>query len=276
VSEPSVVAAWAQHQFAAKAFCEVTSAFESAGVPCLAVKGIVLSRLLYEAVEQRPMVDVDLRVRPRDLERARRAARDRGWSVKSTSRQLGTFEMHVEHTLVEIESTIGPPGVCAIGVGEMLERAATVTSPELGSHLEPELHDHALLLCVNAFKDKLVLAQTHAREDLLRLGALPKFDPAVLVHRAHHARLTTLVGIVARWLGTDPRAEAWRRAADALPRRRRWYRAAYARAVRSSPEGVVASGLARAASDSPLLRGKAVFLGLVGTLARVLDGGGSA
>jgi hypothetical protein len=177
----------------------------------------------------------------------------------------------VDRTLVEVESTIGPPGVCSIGVDEMIARSELRTGPLGVAHREPELHDHALLLAVNAFKDKLVLAMPWVREDLIRIARAPGFSAALLVERAREAKLRTLLLIVADWLASDERAQAWADVRRILgPATRARYTAWYGALARGAPEGAALSVLARMASDDPWMRAKALGLGGMGTLLRVL------
>ena len=259
-------ATWAQHEYAAEAFRQVVNVTRAGGVDVLPVKGIVLAHTLYDRVEERPMVDVDLRVRRQDLKRLASILRSAGWTVDVTSRQLGTMEIHASRTLVEFESSIGPPGVCAIAVEDMMARATKRTT--LGvDHLEPEIHDHALLLCVNAFKDKLVLAAPWVREDLYRIAVTPAFNAHEFVARVAEAELATVVWIVADWLSAASQETVWTDVRNRLGEvRRRNYADLYMRLVRRAPESVALRLLARAASDSRALRVKAVALGIVGTL----------
>jgi hypothetical protein len=259
-------ATWANHEFAAEAFRRVVEATRAGGVDVLPVKGIVLAHSIYETVEERPMVDVDFRVRRRDLKRLASILKSAGWPVRVASRQLGTMEIEASRTLVEFESSIGPPGVCAIGVPDMMGRA-TMRSTLGVNHLEPDVHDHALLLCVNAFKDKLVLAPPWAREDLHRIAATPDFDARGFLTRVAEAQVATLVWIVADWLSSGSRETVWTEVRDRLHgARRRSYAAAYMRLVRSAPESAAMGLLARAGSDSAALQLKAVALGVAGTL----------
>jgi hypothetical protein len=259
-------ATWAKHEFAAEAFRQVVEVTRAEGVDVLPVKGIVLAHTIYERVEERPMVDVDFRVRRRDLKRLASVLRSAGWPVRVASRQLGTMEIQASRTLVEFESSIGPPGVCALGVEAMMARATMRTT--LGvDHLVPEVHDHALLLCVNAFKDKLVQAAPWVREDLYRIAAMPDFDAREYVARVAEAALGTLVWIVADWLSAESRETVWTEVRDKLRgARRRNYAGLYMRLARSAPESVAMGLIARAASDSRALRVKALALGVAGTL----------
>ncbi len=258
------VATWATHALAAEAFRLVLQTFDQEGVDVLPVKGIVLAHSLYGSPEERPMADIDLRVRPRDLRRVTHIARAQRWPAGPKSGQLGAVGFWVSRTLVEVESTIGPPGVCAIGVDEMLARSSWQTGSLGVRHREPELHDHALLLCVNVFKDKLLLAPPWAREDLLRISSAPDFRPETVAVRATSARLRTLVGIVADWLSADARGGQWARVRAAVEPRRRAYAALYDTLARWAPRSAAMGLVARAASDSALLRAKALALGVLG------------
>jgi hypothetical protein len=263
------VAVWVRHRLAVEALRRVLAAFEGRGIRVLPVKGIILAHTLYENVTDRPMADVDLRIRPSDLRNAKRVAREHGWDVRITSKQLGTFEFDVGGMLVDVETTVGPPGVCAIGVAEMLERSAERTEPLGVRHREPEIHDHALLLCVNAFKDKLPNTLPWAATDLVRIAELAEFDPDAMVARAREARLTTMVWLVAEWLSNESNtATAWVRVLERLgdEPRRRFYARAFRALVHPQPRSpILSAALVRACSDDALMRGKALALGAAGT-----------
>ena len=265
------IASWAKHQFAHDAFRQVLEVMTRHAIDVLPVKGIVLAHTLYNSVEERPMLDVDLRVRPRDLRRVADAARSQGWDVRRTSRQLGALEFTVSRTLIEVESSIGSPGVCAFGIDEMLARSAWRTGPLGIAHREPELHDHALHLCVNVFKDKLVFAPPWAREDLLRIAEAPGFSPALMASRADEAKLRTLVWIVAEWLADDSRGAAWRTVGNTVGLPRLAYAKLFGVFARRFPEGFTMRLLARAASDAFPNRVRAVGLGVAGTFLRLTN-----
>ncbi|MGH7286026.1 MAG: hypothetical protein ACRELY_31280, partial [Polyangiaceae bacterium] len=104
--------------------------------------------------------------------------------------------------MLEVEAHIGPPGVCAIAIEDVLARATRHDSTFGFSCLEPDVHDHALVLAVNAFKDKLVDALPYALVDLDRIVRLPEFSPERFADLAKEGRVTTLVWIVAEWLAS--------------------------------------------------------------------------
>src|SRR5581483_5943557 len=136
-------------------------------------KGIVTSSLLYTDIAERPMLDADVRVRPRDLEGALIAAKRAGADIVARYRAYGSAMLMFDGMQVDIETGVGPPGLCDLSVDRMFSHAER--SHVLGfDHLIPELHDHALLLYVNVFKDKIPLAQPASLEDVRRIT--PKLD----------------------------------------------------------------------------------------------------
>ncbi len=181
----------ARHEHARLALEQVLRGCRHEEVEALPVKGVLTARLLYTDPGQRPIQDVDLRVRPADLSRVLALGHRAGWRLVSRSRAYGTLGFDVLGFLVEFESHVGPPGLCALPVDAMLRRATEQSSAWGLPHLQPELHDHAVLLCVNVFKDKLVDALPWAVRDLEYVARFPGFQPerlAALPRRAGRRR----------------------------------------------------------------------------------------
>jgi hypothetical protein len=199
----------ARHEHARQALERTLSECRRAGVDVLPVKGIVTARSLYADPADRPIRDVDLRVRPQDLERVCKLGARAGWRLVSRSRPYGTLNFEILDFAVEFECHVGPPGVCELRVDTMISRAARRDGPSGGSQLEPELHDHTLLLCVNAFKDKLVDAPQGAVRDLEILPSVPSFSCRRFVALAIESGATTIVWIVANWLTKERGSAAW-------------------------------------------------------------------
>lgn len=262
---------WSQHAQAREALAAVLDAFARAEPPiaALPVKGIVTARLWYDDASERPIQDVDLRVRPGDLARACDVAAARGWRRVASSRAYGLAAFDVEHTLVELETHVGPPGLCNLSVDAMLARAEPGSARGV-PHLVPEVHDHVLLLCVNAFKDKLVDAPVGvvgAVADLLRAPARePRLAADRLATLAATSGSATLTALTASWLldrlseGEDGPRDARARgfwsevvgslAARGAPRR------PYAALLRAASSGrarrvVLATLVTRVAGDRP-------------------------
>jgi hypothetical protein len=266
-SEPLRV--WFDHQRAARAlqaFLEVT---EPEGIPLLPVKGALLGRTLYADLSERPISDLDLRVRRADLPRLSRLCRAHGWPTSPHEHQWASFITEIASILVEVESSIGPPGLCAVSVEEMIARASRTTAGFGFPHLEPELNDHALLLCVNAFKDKIRYTRPSALGDLVRIAEQPCFDPARMAGLAERARLRTAVWLVADWAASAGGSAGWRAVRERIGRSppRPLYVHAY-RALMTTPRHsrLIFPILARVGSDDVARRAQALFLGGAGLL----------
>jgi hypothetical protein len=200
---------WLRHQTAPILLRRVSDAFADADIAVLPVKGILTAHLLYDDVASRPLLDIDLRIRRRDFHAAMCIARRRGWNPEITSPVLWTAILRVDGFEVDVEATLGPPGLCALRVDDVLSRASHHTTPFGFPHLQPSLEDHALILVLNAFKDGLS-PQPWAIEDLRRIAQHPRFDRTTLVERAHAGRVESALWIVSDWLAEREGAVAWR------------------------------------------------------------------
>jgi hypothetical protein len=244
------IAAWAWHQAALAALGTVIPILEAAGVTPVVVKGMVLAYELHEDVAERRMLDVDLRVRPRDLARAVRALNAHGYRCGWESKQLGAVTFDVGRVLVEIEASVGPPGLCALSVSRMLSRSRERILPGGLLVHEPELHDHAVLLVVNAFKDKMHGSSPWSVDDLERITR--RIDPNVFLERVAEARLRAVTWIVANWMARRQEDSGWRTLRDRIgpqspsPR----YSQAMLHLIDSNYQSVPARVLARLGSDS--------------------------
>jgi hypothetical protein len=253
---------WASHLTARRVLELVVPALEKAGVPALVAKGVVTAQTLYDDAAQRPIGDIDLKVRPEDLSSAARIAREEGWSIVEWKPAYGSFVFFVEELAVsvDVEAYVGPPGMCALTVADMLSRAQR-WEPGAGVFI-PEIHDHAVLLCVNTFKDKLSMAFSWSLEDVVRIAVAKEFDPGRFVERARSAKVACLAWIVADWMAREKKSEAWseirkRLGGDHPPRE--LYARAFRRVSRVAPEGLVARVLARIAADDPRMWGLSLW-----------------
>jgi hypothetical protein len=200
-------AVWAFHLAARSALVGATKILEGAGIPSLAVKGAVTAYSLYRAPTERPLGDVDVRIRPADVERAAQAFKRAGWRVADWKPAYGAFVAELGNVCVDVESVIGAPGLCALSIEEMLSRS---TRGLAGTEVRvPELHDHAVLLCVNVFKDKFELALPWALEDARRIGEGVGFDADRFAARARHAKVACIAWIVADWMVRKRGSAGW-------------------------------------------------------------------
>ncbi len=199
---------WLAYQVAADVFRKVATRLAARGVDVLPVKGILTARTLYDDVSERPLRDIDVRVRRRDFRRAVRAAREWGWHKKHVV-LLGQVLWEVEGIEVDVKSALAPPGLCAASIDDVFDRARRAVEPFGFPHLEPEWTDHALMLVLNAFKDGLA-GMPWALEDLRRVARHPSFDAATLVERARAGGVASAAWIVADWLVESQGAAEWR------------------------------------------------------------------
>jgi hypothetical protein len=103
--------------------------------------------------------------------------------------------------------------------------------------LVPELHDHTVVLVVNAFKDRFVVGNPWSLVDLERIVRLSEFRLDTFVELVLLSRVATLTWIVARWMETQRDSEPWRSIRIAIEARtepRRLYAACYRRIAHSS------------------------------------------
>jgi hypothetical protein len=256
--------AWIRYELAISSLLRVLSELEKAGVEALAVKGIVLASLLYEDPATRPLRDIDLRIRRRHLYRVARVARRNGWPIDYSSRQLGALSFVVGQILVDVEVSIGPPGLCGLTVDQMFGRSRT--RAVAGSVVrEPDVIDHAIVLVVNAFKDKLVLCPAWSVRDLGAIVTHDEFDADAFLERIRECRLEAVTWIVADWMASrSPTLGALRDRISRTPPRK-YYTAMLRRYCTDSPEGLAARVLARVGADDLPSRAYALVAGAAGT-----------
>ncbi|MGH7269617.1 MAG: nucleotidyltransferase family protein [Polyangiaceae bacterium] len=242
----------AHHEHARLVLGRTIETCRSGGVDVLPVKGVLTARTFYADTGERPIQDIDLRVRPRDMRAVREIGERAGWRLLSESRAYHTLSFDVLGFLVEFECHVGPPGLCGLRVEDMLQRSLPCTEPFGWPHLQPELHDHALLFCVNVFKDKLIEAMPGAVRDLELVAEHPGFSAGRLVALARDSGSANIVWIVAEWLAKTRGAERWRAVCDALGRSppRPFYTFLFNGAIQASPPPrQVLRVLARVGSD---------------------------
>jgi hypothetical protein len=130
--------------------------------------------------------------------------------------------------------------------------------------LVPEIHDHAVLLTVNAFKDKIVTATAWALADLEHVVLQPAFRPDEFVGRVVLARISTLAWIVASWMESMRCNHAWaaiRVAIESCGHVRASYAHRFQRHLGLAHGAPMSLRLlARVAADSPLMQIRALAL----------------
>jgi hypothetical protein len=247
-------AAWMQQEMATALLSTVRTHCQAAGIPFLVVKGAVTSRLLYADVADRPISDVDIRIRANDFWRWKTVARE--WRDRTTN-VVWTYRSRAyafPSIGLDVECDIGPPGFCALDVGTMLARAEPCSLAPRLTVLVPEIHDHALLLVVNALKDRFAVGNPWALVDLERIVEHPRFDHRRFVGLARCTGLCTAALIVANCMSARFARSGWeavRRELEHQPALRRRYARLYERVAKSSlSDSLPAYVLAVLASDA--------------------------
>jgi hypothetical protein len=239
---------------ASRALETVTKRFDAAGIDTLAVKGVVTAHTLYSDPAERPLADADVRIRPEDVARAADIAREAGWRIDAWRPAYGAFVVVVPglSVPVDVESVIGAPGLCGMSIAEMLTRATRGAGPV--DVRVPELHDHAVLMVVNVFKDKLARAAPWAIEDARRIVEVPEFGVDRFVDRARSAKVSGMAWIVADWMTRQKTSAGWAAVRHALGGARA-PRPVYARVFlelqERAPDAMATRVLARIGSDDP-------------------------
>jgi hypothetical protein len=237
------------------------------GIDALPVKGIVTSRTLYADVAERVLTDVDLKVRPEDFRRLVRLVRREGLPVRQLMWTYGNVVFELDGVMIDVETHPSAPFTCALTVDQMIRRATP--SDVLGvPHLVPDWYDHAIVLLLNVFKDKMVHAFRWAVQDLELLPTCPEFDESKLVARLSTVRAASAAAVASSWLAVERNSAAWSSVATALLRagarprfveRQLWI-------LRRLPHDALLVRLhSRASADSVLLRTQALATSLAWT-----------
>jgi hypothetical protein len=264
---------WLAHLRIHRALASLGPILTRAEVPWLVVKGAALAHLMYEDLAERPLADLDLRIRPEDYARAERALRGGGIRIVERAPVYRNLVAEVGGQAVDIEGFVVPPFTARLSTADLLRRArsldlADAFAPEPLAPLRvlvPEVHDHALLLVANLVKDKLHRAATWAARDARDIVSMPDFDPSTFAARAHEAGMVTCVKVAATHFLDDPlpfkSRPIWQGLADALggaAPQRRAYRALYTHLAATRPSALVTRVTARLIADRPLDRIRAL------------------
>jgi hypothetical protein len=142
---------WAGHVTAAHVLRTVVGRFEGRGIEVVPVKGVVTARTLYEDIASRHSGDIDLRIRRTDFRRAIGVARASGWPATADAPILWQSVLRVMGCEVDVEGTIGPPGLCMVSVDDILRRARCSGSRAGGSRSTTTCWSSCSMLSRTAF-----------------------------------------------------------------------------------------------------------------------------
>jgi hypothetical protein len=268
---------WAGHVTAAEVLRTVLFRLEERGIEVVPVKGVVTARTLYDDIALRHAGDVDLRIRPSDFQLAVEVAQANGWSPKTGLPILWQTVFDVMGCEVDVETTLGPPGLCGISVATVLSRAAVDETLFGFAVRKIEFHDHVLVLVLNAFKDGF-RSLPWSFEDLRRIVTAPEFEPDSLIMLAREGQVATVLWLVADWLAREHGFAEWSVVRDRIGTHPPSHRVARIHAWRRRLGSPPKIGLIATASSSDLLSRAAVGFGLAvagvvrGRLQRAIAG----
>jgi len=200
---------------------KVIDAAASVGVTVAPVKGVVLSRWLYDDVSDRPYRDLDILIAREDLPRMLAAVDARGWPIEVHSAEMGNLEFTVDRLMVEIHAEFGRRDLSRLTIADLLARATVDDRTFPFEVRRIDDIDHFLLLVANVTKKAFTYANAHQPADLNRFIERLRPRWGELIERARAARFLTALRNVTVWMaeerGSAPFGEllrtmpAWRR-----------------------------------------------------------------
>ncbi len=204
------------HLKARLVLAKVLTVFAREGIDVLPVKGIVTAYELYGHFSERPIGDIDMLFMPSDQERISRVVLAEMWDLRVDKRAAQELEFNVDGLTIDMKGSVGPRGICAISVREILARANRVERVGVSSYLRAELHDQALVSCLNVLRDNFVRAPAWALDDVERFARHSEFQVERMLAVASEARLVGALWVVADWMAKHRLSNAWRAVRDRI------------------------------------------------------------
>ena len=200
---------------------KVIDAAVSAGITVAPVKGVVLSRWLYDDVSDRPYRDLDILIARDDLPRMFAAVEARGWPIQVHSPEMGELELTVDRLTVEIHAEFGRRDLSRLTIADLLARATVDGGTFPFPIRRIDDIDHFLLLVANVTKKAFTYANPHQPADLDRL--LERLRPrwGELLERVRTARFSTALRTVAVWMADEHGSAMFGELLRAMPVSRR-------------------------------------------------------
>jgi hypothetical protein len=183
---------------------ETIAAFEAASIPTVLLKGSALARSVFESVVDRPMLDLDVLVRPEHTEAARAAAATAGWVWKHDVRYAPFFSTHHHlpplrdgrgtRALLELHTGLFPAGnPFQLEASSVFDRA---DEPRRRSQTVriPSPEDHVVYLAAHwVWSHMMNGGAWRALRDIGALTERSPFDWDACVARAREARAASCV-----------------------------------------------------------------------------------
>ena len=236
---------------------QVTDLALTIGCSIAPVKGVVLSRWLYDHVYDRPYVDVDFLLARAGFARMAEAVGARGWPISYRSDDLGDLHFTVDRLSIEVHAEFSRRDLSLFSTDEVLARAEPDRATFPFEILRIDDIDHFLLLVANVTRKAFTYANAHQPADLERF--LERFRPRwdQVVTRTASARLGTALRTVSEWMVEEHGSNAFAELVPLLPRAREPVSTAlrlYRRFAKKQPNRLASTtgllGLALATSTS--------------------------
>ena len=176
---------------------QTVAALHAAGIRCLLLKGAALASTLYASFTERPMLDLDLLVKPQDARRAYELLQTIGWAVPAAERSVVLRQGGIHHlpalhdasgmaVNVEVHTELIPPGhPFGFSAEDVWAEARPLEGPLAGAFV-PSPEHLALHSCIHlAWSHMLRTGTWRTCRDLERITQVPGFDWERLVRLAH-------------------------------------------------------------------------------------------
>jgi hypothetical protein len=196
---------------------KVVDAAASAGVTVAPVKGVVLSRWLYDDVSDRPYRDLDVVIARAELPRMFGAVEARGWPIQVHSPEMGELEFTVDRLTVEIHAEFGRRDLSRFTTADLLARATVDDRTFPFPIRRIDDIDHFLLLVANVTKKAFTYSNPHQPADLDRFIDQLRPRWGELLERVRAARFSTALRTVAVWMADEHRSALFGEFLDAMP-----------------------------------------------------------
>ncbi len=200
---------------------KVIDAAASVGITVAPVKGVVLSRWLYDDVSDRPYRDLDILIARADLPRMLAAVEARGWPIQVHSPEMGELEFTVDQLTVEIHAEFGRRDLSRLTIADLLARATVDGGTFPFPIRRIDDIEHFLLLVANVTKKAFTYANPHQPADLDRFLARLRPRWGELLERARAARFLTALRNVAVWMEDEHESLLFGELLRAIPASRR-------------------------------------------------------
>ena len=195
--------AWYLNQLLLRRAAAAVGELQSAGIEVLVLKGAALSLLHYRDLGARPMDDIDVLVRPHELERAVAALRPSGWAVLATQ---GTARGPLHYGTHIVDADDNEIDLHAYALMQSADDAALwdtrVALDLMGTEAAaPAAADQLVHVCAHGLRwDETPTVRWAADAMTILASAGPELDWNRVIARSRMWRLTVAMSEALNWL----------------------------------------------------------------------------